>query len=359
MASPVLSLLILFTFGAPAKAAPGDPAPCIGALARVWAPAFENSWVGGALPRVVKYNRPHQDLLLWKRRDGTLLVLDGKGVQQVPAFGGAANGITFMRDPRAVAERILAPSTYRKVALADGRTFELHRLGEAGHEATLLRGEAEDAEAIAFEEDRQRRRSLLVHEKFAEHFARLEKVCESSERRFSELSFAEQLGGILNGIVNSSRPDFVRGEPNAAVRAEERFLEMDVEAIRDARARKGTVEGWRRDLEAMAPEREKETNRLLATPMNFDAASTADLLKEATADFEKHVRLSELTLDERKELAACEGFLELPPVKDARAKNSLLEIGARATLPIEYALLMNFYQRLQLEQQSRANVPSN
>ena len=353
----LLAPLSLFLLPALAWPATSDPAPCLGALTSVRARAYENSWSGGSLPRMVKYKRPARDIGVWKRRDGTLLAVDGKIVQQIPAFAGEANGRTFMRDPAAVADRVLVPSVYRQVVLADGRRLELHRLGEKGQEAVLLRGQAEDEAALAYEEENADRKERVAYTLLAQHAERMERVCEETQTRFSEKSLGDQIGSLVAGIQRATDPSLERPRESDRVAAEKKYIDMDFEDIRAAKARQSLVAEWRKAFTGAAPERERPANILHPEATSFNEESTRELLKEASADFEKHMKMEELDAEDRAQLKACEGFLELPPEKAEAKKPNLLELGARSTLPIEYAMLMNFYRRLQAEQDERLKNP--
>ncbi|RZA09094.1 MAG: hypothetical protein EOP11_02755, partial [Proteobacteria bacterium] len=220
---------IFAAISAPALAASADPAPCLTALAQVQGAANGGSFLKGALPHTVAYLKPHGPLTVWERRDGSLLILEGKAVLGLPLPDGPANGFTFAPASEGAVSRALLPSTYRKVALADGRTFEIHRLGADHKQKIMVRSEDEDNAALEFEENRQMRAEFSALDRFNEGLARLERACEESGKKWSELSFVEQFLAFKNKVAASSQPGFDRPDENVAVRSEEKGLYQTVD----------------------------------------------------------------------------------------------------------------------------------
>jgi hypothetical protein len=301
----------------PAHAADSDPAPCLTALAQVRGAANAGSFLKGDLPHTVAYLKPHGPLTIWQRHDGSLLILEGKAILGLSFPEGPANGFTFGASAEGAAERALLPSTYRKVALADGRTFEIHRLGPEHKQKIMVRSEAEDNAALEFQEDRQLRDELRALDRFNENLAKLERACEAAGKKWSELSFVEQFLAFKNKVAASSQPGFERPEADAEIRGEERAIYQTVDSIREARKAGAVNKVWREQLKSVFPERKKEANRLSPVALEFSEATAKELLKEAAADFVARTKLEDLDQKERESLAVCGDYLSLPEAKVA------------------------------------------
>lgn len=349
----LFALLAHAALSLPAEAATAAKAiVCLQAMAHVQGNLYGDTWVKGSVPLLVNYDKPHGPLAVWKRKDGTLLVVSGDAIYRAPVTAGKTNGFTFMRDPEAVAERSLFPSTFRVVELPDGRIFDLHRFSGTQASLDFVRSQAEDAQTLAEEKEHVARKLRSHEELLRKNIEEVENLCEPQGRPQVDRTLTHRIDALLKKIP-AMKP------PGMSPREEERVstfgLDYAQEKLAELRARGQELAGWEQSLAGMKKERVKPGNRLKVVPLGGADADRAELLKEAVASFQNRVDLANLSEEERTELAACNGVLELPAVAPpAEPQESAYERAVRNAVPPEYRAIYDAIRAAQKASQKKS-----